>query len=214
MDQHQAAWNETVAERIIANLRKRNMEGSYAATAAQTKEEIVAMIPEGVRVYRGGSMSTIELGFWPALARIPGVEVIDPYRAGLSAEEGLAARRRGLTADVMIASTNAVTLDGRLVNLDGRGNRVSALMFGPEKVILAVGMNKVAPDLESAKARVKHQAAPINAARLGLKTPCAATGLCADCSSPQRICNMWGIIEGHAVKGRIHVKLVGESLGY
>jgi L-lactate utilization protein LutB len=214
MDQHQAAWNETVAERIIANLRKRNMEGSYAATAAQAKEEIVAMIPEGVQVYRGGSMSTVELGLWPALARIPGVEVIDPYRAGLSAEEGLAARRRGLTADVMIASTNAVTLDGQLVNLDGRGNRVSALTFGPEKVILAVGMNKVAPDLESAKARVKHQAAPINAARLGLKTPCAATGLCADCSSPQRICNMWGIIEGHAVKGRIHVKLVGESLGY
>lgn len=214
MDQHQRAWNEAVAERIISNLRKRNMEGSYAATAAQAREEIVTMIPEGASVYRGGSMSTVELELWPTLARVPGVEVIDPYRAGLSPEEGLAARRRGLTADVMIASTNAVTLDGRLVNLDGRGNRVAAMMFGPEKVILAVGMNKVASDMEAAMARVKHQAAPINAARLGLQTPCAATGLCADCSSPQRICNMWGIIESHAAKGRIHVKLVGEDLGY
>ena len=214
MDKHRASWNEAVAERIIANLRKRNMEGSYAATAAQAKEEVLAMIPEGARVYRGGSMSTVELGLWPALTRLPGVEVIDPYLAGLSAAEGMAARRRGLTADVMIASTNAITLDGRLVNLDGRGNRVAALMFGPEKVILVAGMNKVAPDLESAKARVRHQSAPINATRLGLKTPCVATGLCADCSSPQRICNMWGIIEGHAEQGRIHVKLVGEDLGY
>jgi hypothetical protein len=105
-------------------------------------------------------------------------------------------------------------LDGRLVNLDGSGNRVAAMTFGPKKVILVVGMNKVAPDLESAMARVKHYAAPVNALRIGFKTPCAETGLCSDCKSPQRICNMWSIIEGHTVKGRIHVKLVGENLGY
>ena len=214
MDQNQMDWNEKVAEKVIANLRKRNMEGSYAASAAQAKEEILAMIPSGASVYRGGSMSTAELDLWPAIAKLPGVEVIDPYRPGLTPEESLKARREGLLADIFIASSNALTLDGRLVNLDGRGNRVAAMLFGPEKVLLVVGMNKLTPDLESAMARVKHRAAPINTTRLQLKTPCVTTGLCSDCNSPQRICNMWGIIEGHAVKGRIHVKLVGEDLGY
>ena len=109
----------------------------------------------------------------------------------------------------MIASANAITLDGKLVNLDGMGHRVASMIFGSEKVILAVGMNKVAPDLETAMARVRHYAAPVNAIRLGLKTPCVEKGLCTDCRSPQRICNMWSIIEG-----RIHVKLIGENLGY
>ncbi|HEY5672769.1 MAG TPA: lactate utilization protein [Malonomonas sp.] len=214
MDQHQLNWNEKVAQQIIANLQKRNMQGSYAATAEQAKQEVLAMVPTGAKVYRGGSMTTVELDLWPDIEQIQGVKLIDPYRSGVSPEENLAARREGLLADVMIASSNAITLDGKLVNLDGRGNRVAAMLYGPEKVILVVGMNKVSADLDSAMARVRHQAAPINTTRLGLKTPCVATGLCSDCNSPQRICNMWGIIEGHAVKGRIHVKLVGENLGY
>jgi hypothetical protein len=114
----------------------------------------------------------------------------------------------------MVASSNAITLDGKLVNLDGMGNRVAAMAFGPKKVILLVGMNKVAPDLESAMARVKHRAAPINNIRYGLKNPCVETGLCSDCKTPQRICNMWSIIEGHMIQNRIHVKLIGENLGY
>jgi len=148
------------------------------------------------------------------IANLPHVKLVDPYQAGLSREEGLERRRQGMTADVMIASANAITLDGKLVNLDGMGNRVAAMAFGPRKVILVVGMNKVAPDLDSAIARVKHYAAPVNAIRLGIPTPCVETGLCADCKSPQRICNIWTIIEGHMVKDRIHVKLVGENLGY
>ena len=119
-----------------------------------------------------------------------------------------------MTADVMIASSNAITLDGKLVNLDGMGNRVAAMAFGPKKVILVVGMNKVAPDLDTAVARVKHYAAPVNSIRYGMKTPCVENGLCSDCKSPQRICNMWSTIEGHMIKDRIHVKLVGENLGY
>jgi len=107
-----------------------------------------------------------------------------------------------------------LTLDGQLVNLDATGNRVAAMCFGPKKVILVVGMNKVAPDLDTAMARVKHYAAPINAMRLHMATPCAETGVCQDCRSPQRLCNMWLIIEGHMLKDRIHVKLVGEDLGY
>ena len=94
------------------------------------------------------------------------------------------------------------------------GNRVAAMAFGTKKVILVVGMNKVTPDLESTVARVKHYAVPVNNIHFGLKNPCVETGLCADCKTPQRICNMWSTIEGHMIKDRIHVKLVGESLGY
>ena len=214
MDQHQVDWNEKVARKIIKNLEKRRMAGSYTAGADQAKDEVVEMIPPGATVFRCGSMTAVGLGLWEAIAALPEVNLIDPYRPELSPEEGLELRRQGLTADVMIASTNAITLDGKLVNLDGMGNRVAAMAFGPKKVILVVGMNKVAPDLESAVARVKHYAAPVNAIRFGIKTPCVETGLCSDCKSPQRICNMWSTIEGHMIKDRIHVKLVGENLGY
>jgi len=172
------------------------------------------MIPSGATVFRCGSMSAVGMGLWEAVAALPEVSLIDPYQPELSPEEGMELRRRGMIADVMIASTNAITLDGKLVNLDGMGNRVAAMAFGPKKVILVVGMNKVAPDLESAVARVKHYAAPVNNIRYGLKNPCVETGLCSDCKTPQRICNMWSTIEGHMIKDRIHVKLVGESLGY
>ena len=214
MDQNQADWNEKVAEKIIKNLENRRMAGSYTPTAAKAKEEIIAMIPQGATVFRCGSMTSLGMGLWEAVGALPEVNLIDPYRPELSPEEGLELRRQGLTADVMIASTNAITLDGRLVNLDGMGNRVAAMAFGPKKVILVVGMNKVVADLESAVARVKHYAAPVNAIRFKVKTPCVETGLCQDCRSAQRICNMWSTIEGHMIKDRIHVKLVGEFLGY
>ena len=214
MDEHHVVWNEKVAEKIIKNLEKRRMEGSYAPTAARAKEEVIAMIPRGATVFRCGSMTAVGMGLWDEIAKLPEVKLIDPYQAGLKPEEGLELRRQGLAADVMIASSNAITLDGRLVNLDGMGNRVASMAFGPKKVILLVGMNKVAPDLESAMARVKHRAAPINNIRYGLKNPCVETGLCSDCKTPQRICNMWSIIEGHMIQNRIHVKLIGENLGY
>ena len=214
MDQHQVDWDEKVARTIIKNLEKRRMAGSYSADADQALNEVVEMIPPGATVFRCGSMTAVGMGLWEAIAALPEVNLIDPYRPELSPGEGLELRPQGLAADVMIASTNAITLDGKLVNLDGMGNRVAAMAFGPKKVILVVGMNKVAPDLESAVARVKHYAAPVNAIRFGVKTPCVETGLCSDCKSPQRICNMWSTIEGHMIKDRIHVMLVGENLGY
>ncbi|MGD8444049.1 MAG: lactate utilization protein [Desulfobacterales bacterium] len=214
MDQHQREWNEKVAAKIIKNLEKRRMTGSYAADAAQAKGEILDMIPHAATVFRCGSMTAVGMGLWEAIAALPEVKLIDPYLSELSPEEGLELRRQGMTADVMIASSNAITLDGRLVNLDGMGNRVAAMAFGPKKVILAVGMNKVVPDLETAVSRVKHYAAPVNNIRYGLKNPCVETGLCSDCRTPQRICNMWSTIEGHMIKDRIHVKLIGENLGY
>lgn len=214
MDAHQVVWNELVANNIIKQLGKRRMEGSYAPTVRQAKDEILAMIPTGSTVYRCGSMTAVGLGLWEALAKLEGVQLIDPMVPGITSQESLRLRREGMSADFMIASSNAVTLDGKLVNLDGSGNRVAAMCFGPTKVILVVGMNKVAPDVESAMARVQHYAAPVNTIRLGYDNPCKESGLCSDCRSPQRICNMWSVIEGHMIKDRIHVKLVGENLGY
>jgi L-lactate utilization protein LutB len=190
------------------------MAASFAPTAAQAREEIVAMIPAGATVARCGSMSLVEMGLWQALAQKAGVEVIDPFLPGLRPEEVYALRRQSLLADYMITSTNALTMDGKLVNLDATGNRVAGMCFGPEKVIVVAGMNKVTPDLESALARVKNHAAPINAMRAGMATPCVEDGICHNCKSPSRICNMWSIIEGHIIENRIHVKLVGEDLGY
>jgi hypothetical protein len=214
MDTHQIKWNEQASKKIIEQLEKRGMEGSYAATGAQARDEIIAMISPGSTVYRCGSMTAVHMDLWQGIAKIPGVEVIDPFRPGLSFEDSLEPRRKGLLADVMITSTNALTLDGKLVNLDGLGNRVAAMIFGPKKVIIPVGINKVVPDEEAAIARTKHYAAPVNAMRMGIKTPCAETGMCTDCRTPARICNIWSTIEGQRIKGRIHVKIVGENLGY
>jgi hypothetical protein len=216
VDKNQVAWNEKVAASIIENLKKRHMEGSYASCSAQARDEVLAMIPEGAVVYRCASMTTAAIGLWDKVAELPGVKVIDHYRPGLSPEESMELRRRGMLADVMIASSNAITLDGILVNLDAVGNRVAAMAFGPKKVILVVGMNKVVADLDSARARVKHYSATVNTLRAGYNNPCVETGLCSDCRSPQRICNVWNITEGQLAvnEGRIHVKLVGENLGY
>jgi hypothetical protein len=207
-------FNEKVARQIIAELEKKQMAGNYSPTAAEAKEAVVRMIPTGAKVFRCGSTTLVEMGLWESIKALPGVTVIDPYRPELSPEEGLDQRRLGLTADIMISSTNAITLDGTLVNLDGMGNRIAAMAFGPKKVILVVGMNKVVPDLDSALKRVKHVASPMNCIRLNMPTPCTQTGLCIDCRTPSRICNMWSIIEGQAIKNRIHVQLVGESIGY
>jgi len=214
VDSHQSSWNQSVAASLIESLARRRMEGSYAPSAGEALREILAMIPAGATVYRGGSTSTTSMGLWPEVARLPGVKLLDPYDPSLSKEQAHECRRQGLLADIMIASANAITLDGRLVNLDGTGNRVAGMIFGPAKVLLVVGMNKVVTDLEAARERIRRYAAPGNARRVGYKTPCAVTGLCSDCSSPQRICNAWSIIEGQLVQGRIHVKLVGEPLGY
>ena len=216
MDKHQTAWNEKVAKSIIEHMARRRIEGSYAATAAQARDEILAMIPQEAVVSKVGSMSVVGIGLWEKLTERPGVKIIDHGRPGLAREESVALRHQGLQADVMLASVNAITLDGRLVDLDGFGNRVAGTIFGPKKVILVVGMNKVAANLDAAMARVKHYAAPVNARRLNYKVPCAETGLCSDCNSPERLCNVWVVIDGQlaAQKGRLHVKLVGEDLGY
>ena len=214
MDQNKKNFYRKTAEGLIKTLSKRRMEASYAETAAQAREELVSMVTKDASVYRCGSKTLMEVGFWKALEQRPDVEVINPFVPGLSFDEGMAARINGFSADFLVTGCNAVTVDGRLVNLDRTGNRVAAMIFGPQKVILAVGMNKVAPDLDSAMAMVKNRAAPITASMVRAKTPCMADGLCHDCRQPDRLCNSWSIIEGQLMEDRIHVKLIGEDLGY
>lgn len=214
MDPIRAGIYSKLADHVIKQLQKRRMAGSFAPTGKDALNMVVSMIPEGSSIYRCGSMTLVELGIIDALYAIPGVTIYDSYREGLTREESMEQRRQGLLADFMVTSSNALTVDGQLVNLDGMGNRVAGMIFGPKKVILVVGMNKIVKDVEEAKSRVKHHAAPMNSFRLNLDNPCRETLLCSDCKSPTRICNVWSIIQGHMIKDRIHVVLVGENAGY
>ena len=218
MDAPVLKQREKLAAYIIKHLNKRKMAGSFAATAAEAKAQVLDLIQGPASVIRCGSETVGNLGLWGAIAAKPGVTLMDPYKPGLTKEEGAEVRRQGLLADIMVASSNAITMDGRLVNLDGTGNRVGAMIFGPRKVILVVGMNKVAADVQGAMDRVRTYAAPANNMRLGeaygLKNPCLEDGRCHQCASETKICNIWSIIEGSAVRDRIHVVLVGEDLGY
>jgi len=219
MDEPTRKFRRMNAEHLIKKLAKRRIDANYVETAAEARQQILGMIKGPCSVIRCGSESIGALGLWQDIAALPEVELIDPYEPGLTPAEGMERRRRGLTADVMLSSTNAVTLDGRLVNLDAVGNRVAAMMFGPSRVILLVGMNKVVTDLESAMKRIRDFVAPTNNLRLKAaapdhEPPCTLDGRCHNCASPQRICNAWTIIEGQRIGGRMHVVLVGEDLGY
>ena len=161
----------------------------------------------------GGSMTIGATGIMEALKNNSGLSVIDPYEPGLKPEEAYEKRRQGLLVDLFFSGTNALTENGELVNLDATGNRVCAINFGPKNVILAIGRNKLTPDLEAAMMRVKDLAAPMNAMRLGRKTPCVETAFCQDCKSPGRICNVWTITVKSFPKHRIKVIMINEDLG-
>lgn len=211
------AQREKLAAHLIKQLGLRRMAASYCPTVQAAKAELLGLIPSPASVIRCGSESVGGLGLWDDIRALPGVTLLDPYAPGLTPGEGLEVRRQGLLADVQVCSANALTLDGRLVNLDGSSNRVAGMLFGPRKVLLLVGMNKVVADLEAAYARIRTIAAPANNIRLagiGLKNPCIEDGRCHNCRSETRICNSWVVIEGSSVKDRIHVVLVGEDLGY
>jgi len=212
---HKKASYQLQADGIIKNFKKRGMDGIFCATSAQAVEEICRMVPAGSLVGLGGSETIMETGLLDALRRMD-IRLLDRYKDGISKEEVDAMRRQGLSADVFICSSNAITGDGKLVNIDGTGNRVAALIFGPKKVIVIAGMNKVASNLETAIARVKNTAAPANSIRVGVETPCSHVGFCQDphCHLPQRICCQLVITEASMTPGRITIVLVGEPLGY
>lgn len=203
---------EKQAGTIIKRLEKRNIAGYYCADRASAAEKVLSIIRDGATVSWGGSMTLKECGIIDALKQAP-VTLLD-RAAAKSQEEVQAIYRQAFSADYYLMSSNAITLDGQLVNIDGNGNRVAALTFGPEHVILVVGMNKVTKTVEEALNRVHNVAAPPNAVRLGSNTPCGSTGVCADCLSPQCLCAQVLVTRYSRTPGRIQVILVGETLGF
>lgn len=183
------------------------------AEAAQLilNEIVPACKPKSVSY--GGSMTLKATGVLDILGALAGVELIIPDDPKLSMEDKIERRRQGLLVDLYLTGTNALTEDGRLVNLDMIGNRVAAITFGPKKVVVLIGRNKIVPDLETAMYRIKDYVAPTNAMRLDCKTPCAQTSECVDCNSPGRICNYWTITEKSYPPNRIAVILIDEELG-
>jgi L-lactate utilization protein LutB len=201
--------NELLAQKVIKGLQSRNMSGYYAANREEALKIALNLIPEGSTATMGGCVSAAEIGLVTALKEgnynfIDRNEIADKRAAMLAAYD----------ADVFLASSNAITEDGMLVNIDGNANRVSAIAYGPKKLVLIVGMNKVCPDLDAAMKRARNVAAPINAQRFGLTTPCAKTGACADCKSPDTICCQFLVTRFSRHKDRIHVILVNDNLGF
>ena len=201
--------NALLAQKVIKGLESRNMTGYWAESKRDALEQALALIPEGSSVTMGGAMSAHEIGLVDALKK-GDYNFIDRD----AYEDKRAAMLAAYDADVFLASANAITEDGILVNIDGNSNRVSAIAQGPRKVIFIVGMNKVCPDPDSAMKRARNVAAPINAQRFGLNTPCAKTGACMDCKSPDPICCQILITRFSRHKDRIHVILVNGNLGF
>ena len=209
MDENIRKRNELLAQKVIRGLASRNMTGYYAESAEAALRQALALIPEGSTSTMGGGMSVHEIGLVKAL-KAGNYNFIDRDEI----EDKRAAMLAAYDADVFLASSNAVTEDGILVNIDGNSNRVSAIAQGPKRVLFIVGMNKVCPDLDSAMKRARNVAAPINAQRFGLSTPCAKTGACSDCKCADTICCQFLITRFSRHPGRIHVILVNDSLGY
>lgn len=199
-----------LAQKIIKNLEKRNMEGYYADTAEEAVNTALSLMKEGSSVTWGGSMTLEEIGLKNKLEKYT---VYDRAKAS-SPEEVQKIYRKAFSCDNFLMSTNAITVDGELLNIDGTGNRVAALIYGPENVIVIAGMNKVTDNIESAYKRARSDASVPNAIRLDMNTPCKATGLCHDCTSPDCICCQVVVTRYSRIKGRIKVIMVGESLGY
>lgn len=202
---------------ILKNLKKRNIEGYYLKTSEEAKRIALSMVEEGDLVSWGGSKTLDDTGIRQGLFDLEKegkITIIDPYSEkdpALNYE----ARRQGLLADVFFLSTNAITTDGELANIDGTGNRVAALTFGPKKVVVIAGLNKLTDNLEEAIKRVKEVACPMNAERLGKKTPCVLTGHCCDCLLPtETICSTIVTTRFSSSPGRVNVILIDEVLGF
>lgn len=216
MEKPREKYRQLRLQQMKEQLDANNFETFLAKDKAEAAHLIIHEIIPACKprsVSYGGSMTLKASGVLDSIATMDGVEMIVPDDPKLSMEDKIERRRQGLLVDLYLTGTNALTEDGHLVNLDMIGNRVAALTFGPKKVVVLIGRNKIVPDLETAMYRIKDYAAPTNAMRLDCKTPCAKTSECADCKSPGRICNSWTITEKSFPRYRVSVILIDEELG-
>ncbi len=209
MNKHVTKRYELLADKIIKGLESRNMTGYYAATREEALAKALEIIPEGSSIGMGGCVSAAEIGLVDAIKNGK-YRFIDRSQYADQREAYL----KTCDADFFLASVNAMTEDGVLINIDGNSNRVSAIAHGPKHVLFIVGINKVCKDVDSAMKRARNVAAPINAQRFGLSTPCAQTGSCLNCKSPDTICCQFLITRYSRHPGRIHVILVNDNLGF
>lgn len=204
--------NEKAAGKVIKNLARRNIEAFYCPTSREAVDKLLEMIPQGSSVTWGGSMSIRDIGIPAALADAGKYEVYDRDKA----PDRAAATEiylKAFSCDYYLSSANAITEDGVIVNIDGTGNRVAAITFGPRNVIFVIGMNKLTQNVDAALARARSLAAPVNTARFDIQTPCKLDGVCHNCLSDDCICNHIHYLR-HSPKGKHKVILVGESIGY
>jgi L-lactate utilization protein LutB len=200
-------------EKVISALKKNNVEVEYFKTGDEAREAVLRRIPDGAAVGLGGSTTLSQIGLIDALRRA-NISLIDQYEKGISSEEGLERRRKGLLADIFITGTNALTERGQLVNIDGMGNRVAAQIFGPRHVFIVTSVSKIVRDVDAALERIRKVAAPLNAQRLGVDSACARGHGCELCDPQTSLCNFISIIERQRVKGRMTVFLIEEQFGY
>lgn len=213
MDNNIKWVEEQRIKRTMENLQKNNMEAYFVEDNSALIEKISELVKEGDTISVGGSMTLFETGVIEFL-RKGKFNFLDRYEEGLKSDDIKDIYRKTFSADAYFVSSNAVTENGELYNVDGNGNRVAAMIYGPDNVIVIVGVNKIVRDVQEAIARNKKYAAPANAKRLNRDTPCAKVGYCMDCSSSQRICNDYVLIRRQGQKGRIKVIIVGKELGY
>ena len=205
--------NALLGEKLVKNLKRRNIEAHYCPTAQEAVAKVMELIADGSSVTWGGSMTVRDMGIPQALKDRGTLKVLDRDVVE-SPEEKQQMYLRAFTADVYLSSANAISEDGVIVNIDGNGNRVAAITWGPKKVIFIIGLNKVTQDVKAAISRARSIASPINAQRFDISTPCQVDGVCHNCNSPESICSYIHLLRNSRTAGRHVVVLVGENLGY
>ncbi len=208
------AWRlETIGKEACEALRRSGFDAHYVPTGAEAAERVASLVRRGMKVGFGGSMTLQALGL-PETVKALGGLVLDHNAPGLDTGRKLEIMRAQLTCDLFLSGSNAVTLDGDIVNVDGNGNRVAALAFGPKKTVVVVGANKVARDIDEALARIETIASPMNNKRFEKPNPCLKTGTCEDCKGEARICRAYQILRRKPLMSDFSVYIAGESLGF